>query len=239
MTVHALVADPPRPGLALSTLVSAGVLETDAAATLAGAMLQDAAVGAVNSGGELLVNHPTDEQLPANHGADPAPVDELRELLAGVVGDLESVRFEPQVGATRAARIENTVGHLLDEEGVTSVAVLDGRAPTLDRTGLDGAAMKLRRSEVVVAPAPGGRVAYLGLTERLDLADLELPFELTAIVDRAIGSGYDVDFLPVHPRVDDEAGLETLTGLVAARRTARRRVPERTAAVLDSLGFLY
>lgn len=238
MTVHALVADPPRPGLALSPLVSAGVLEADVAATLAGAMLQDAALGAVNSGGELLVNHPTDEQLPAKHRTDTTPVDELRELLADVVGDLESVRFEPQVGETRAARIENTVGHLLDEEGVTSAAVLDGRAPTLDRTELDSAAMKLRRSEVVVAPAPGGRVAYLGLTERLDLADLELPFELTAIVGRAVEAGHDVDFLPMHPRVDDEAGLETLTDLVAARRTAGRRVPERTAAVLDTLGYL-
>lgn len=237
MTVHALVADPPRPGLALSPLVSAGVLETEAAATLAGAMLQDAAVGAARSGGELLVNHPTDEQLPETHRLDQEPAEELRELLGDVLGDLESVRFEPQVGETRAARIENTVGHLLDEEGATSVAVLDGRAPTLDRTELDSAAMKLRRSEAVVAPAPGGRVAYLGLTEPLELGDLAHPFELTAVIDRAVEAGLDVDFLPMQPWVENEASLETLTDLVAARRTAGRRVPERTAAVLGTLGL--
>lgn len=235
MTVHALVADPPRPGLALPGLVSTGKLGSEAAASLAGAMLQDVAIGAANSGGELLVNHPMDEQLSPKYRRDMAPVDELRELIAGVLADPEAVRFEPQVGESRAARIENTVGHLLEEEGATSVAVLDGRAPTLDRTALDSAAMKLRRSEVVVAPAPGNRVAYLGLTEPLELADLAVPFELTAIADRAVEVGYEVDYLPMHPRVDDEAGLQTLTDLVAARRVARRRVPERTATVLETL----
>lgn len=221
--------------MALPELVSAGVLGSDAAATLAGAMVRDAAIGAAHSGGELLVNYSTDEQLPAELRTEVEPVDELRELLDGALADLGPVRFEPQVGETRATRIENSIDHLLVQEGVDSVAVLDGRAPTLDRPTLDSAAMKLRRSEVVVGPAPGGRVAYLGLTEPVDLGDLELPFALTTVVERAVGNGHDVDFLPMHPRVTDVTDLSTLIAHVEARRTAGRRVPKQTAAALGSI----
>lgn len=238
MTVHALVADPPRPGLALPALVEdGGLLAPDQAATLAAAMIRDAAVGVANSGGEFLVNHPTEAQLPAAARTGPEPAEELRELLDGAVDDPDAVRFEPQVGATRPERIEHTVGHLLEEAGADSVALLDGRAPTLDHTALDSAAMKLRRSAVVVGPAPAGQVTYLGLTEPVDFGNLSLPFSLTAVVDLAIEAGHDVDFLPMHPRVDDAAGLATLVSVIQARRAAGRRVPAHTAAAIDSLGL--
>lgn len=235
MTVHALVVDPARPGLALPEIVGdEGPLTPEEGSTLAAAMIRDAAVGAASSGGDLLVNYPTSDQLPADARTGTEPVDELRELLGGALGDLDAVRFEPQVGASRLERIENTVAHLLDEEDADSVAVLDGRAPTLDRTALDSAAMKLRRSEVVVAPAPGGRVAYVGLSEPFEFADSGT---LPAVVDRAVAAGHDVDFLPMHPRVDDTSGLATVVALVRARRAAGRRVPEYTAAAIESLGL--
>lgn len=235
MTVHALVADPPRPGLALPELAGAGgVLTPDEAAPLSAAMIRDAAAGAANSGGDLLVNHPTADQLPAEARTGTETVDELSALIEDAVPDPEAVRFEPQVGGSRPERIENTVRHLLEEEDADSVAVLDGRAPTLDHTALDSAAMKLRRSEVVVGPAPGGRVAYLGLTEPLELGDI---WSLASVVDRAVDAGYGVDFLPIHPRVDDEAGLATVVAQIRARRAAGRRVPEHTAAAIESLGL--
>lgn len=238
MTVHALVVDPPRPGLALPELVGDDrSLAPDQTATLASAMIRDAAVAAANSGGDLLVNHPTEEQLPVEARTGTEPVEELRELLGEALGDLAGIRFEPQVGGTRFERAENTVAHLLDGDGVDSAAVLDGRTPTLDRTVLDGAAMKLRRSEVVVAPAPGGRVAYLGLAEPLEFAGPWTLPALPTVVDRAVEAGYDVDFLPMHPRVDDQFGLATVVSLVRARRAAGRRVPEYTAAAIDELGL--
>lgn len=246
MTVHALVVDPPRPGLALPALVSSDEaddsgqgLGASGAAALAEAMIQDAAVGAENSGGDLLVNHPTESQLPEAHRTGTDPATELRVLFDEALSDPDAVRFEPQVGSSFDARVGNTVTHLLREEDADSVAVLDGRAPTLDRTVLDSAAMKLRRSEAVLAPAPApaGGVAYLGLTEPIDFADAWSPPALGTLVDRALDAGHDVDFLPMHPRVDDPSGLASLVGVVEARRVAGRRVPEHTAAAIASLGI--
>ncbi|MDZ7702657.1 MAG: DUF2064 domain-containing protein [Halobacteriales archaeon] len=235
MTVHALVADPPRPGLALPALVEAGALDAEDAATLAGAMLRDAAVAATDSGGDLLVNHPTADQLPAEHRGGLAPAEALRSLVGDAVDDSGEVRFEPQVGDDPVERVGNTLTHLLESEEAASVALLDGRAPTLDRTALDSAAMKLRRHEAVVGPAPDGRVTYLGLTEPLDLDGLAYPFSLEALVDRAVEAGHSVEFLPVHPRVERAADLATLEPLVAARRAAGRRVPPHTAAALEAV----
>jgi glycosyltransferase A (GT-A) superfamily protein (DUF2064 family) len=238
MTVHALVVDPPRPGLALPELASrVPGLGNDGAATLAGAMVQDAAVAAADSGGDLLVNHPTASQLPeaSRTGADPAS--ELRELLNEALDSLDDVRFEPQVGGSFEARVGNTVTHLLRAEDAASVAVLDGRAPTLDHPALDSAAMKLRRSEVVVGPAPGGRVAYLGLTGPIDFAGAWQPPALETLVDRAVDAGHAVDFLPMHPAVDGSEGLASVVPVVAARRAAGRRVPEHTAAAIDELAL--
>lgn len=238
MTVHALVVDPPRAGLALPDLLAdaAGLAPTDAA-SLAGAMIRDAAVAAHDSGGDLLVNHPTASQLPEAARADPDPAAELRELLADAVGNLESVRFEPQVGDTFAARVGNTLTHLLREEDAETVAVLDGRAPTLDHTALDSAAMKLRRSQAVVGPAPGGGVTYLGLSDPLDFTDAWQPPALETLVDRAVDAGHAVDFLPMHPTVDGPRGLASVVSLISARRAAGRRIPEHTAAAIEALGL--
>lgn len=231
LTIHALLVDPPRPGLALPELVEAGLLEDDAAATLAGAMVRDAAVAVAESGGDLLVNYP-----PANRAGVDAEA-ELRDLLEGTLPDPDDVRFEVQVGDSFAARAGNAVTHLLREEEADSVAVIDGRSPTLSRTALDSAAMKLRRSDAVVGPAPDGRVAYLALSEPLDFESAWTPPELRTLVERALDAGHEVDFLPMHPRVDGPGGLISLVALVEARRAAGRLVPPHTAAAIESLNL--
>lgn len=237
MTVHALVVEPPRLGRALPGLVEDGPLDGEAAATLAAAAIRDAAAAAVASGGDLLVNYPDADRLPADGTGDASPADALRDLVGEAVDDLDAVRFEVQVGGDLAARAGNATTHLLEREGIDSVAVLDGLAPTLDRTALDEAAMKLRRSEVVLGPAPGGRVAYAGFTAPVDFEAAWTPPEVVTLAERGRDAGHDVDFLPVHPRLDDPDGLATVVALVEARRRAGRRVPAHTARAIEDLGL--
>lgn len=235
MTLHVLAVDPPRPGLALPELTTDGGLGAEAVVRLAEALIQDAAVAAADSGGELLVYHPTDDQLPAAHRTETAPVDELRALLETALPAGDDVRFEPQGGSSAGARVTNAATHLLQEEDEASVAVLDGRAPTLDRAALDSAGMKLRRSEAVIGPAPNGRATYLGLTEPMDLEGAWGPPQLNPLVERAVEAEYGIDFLPMHPRVDGPAGLASVVALIEAWRAAGRRYPSHTAAAIDDL----
>ena len=251
MTLHCLVVDPPRPGLSLPGLVD-GPLDPESAATLYAASIKDAMAAAARSGGELLVNYPPAEQLPAEHRTDTSPEAELRSLAADAVEGVEEVRFEVQVGSTFAARAGNAATHLLSEEGEDSVAVMSGTAPTLGRTALDGAAMKLRRHEVVVGPGTGGRVAYLGLSELVDFEGAYEPpsaeasaadggagrtTEVEDLVELGLAAGHEIAFLPVHPVIEDEAGLATLVAEVRARLRAGRNVPAHTAAAVEQLGL--
>ncbi|MFB6361792.1 MAG: DUF2064 domain-containing protein [Halobacteriales archaeon] len=232
MTVHVLFAEPPRVGRTLPGLVEAGQLDAEEAKALAEAMVKDTAAAVAASGGDLLINYPPEVE---GGGSDADPETELQALIEDVYSDPESVRYEPQVGASATARIENACRHLLEEEDTASVAILDGRAPILDRTDLDGASMKLRRSEMVVGPAPNGRVSYLGLSEPVELEGLNWPFHLGPLVERAAAEGLDIDFLELHPWVGDREGLQTVISLIGARRSADRRVPEHTAVAIESL----
>ncbi|HKJ58686.1 MAG TPA: hypothetical protein VKA37_05620, partial [Halobacteriales archaeon] len=227
MTLHCLVVDPPRPGLSLPGLVD-GPLDPGSAAALYAASIKDTMAAAARSGGELLVNYPAAEQLPAEHRTDTSPEAELRSLSADAVDDVGDVRFEVQVGSTFAARAGNAATHLLAEESEDSVAVLSGTAPSLGRTALDGAAMKLRRHEVVVGPGTGGRAAYLGLSDPIDFEGAYEPpgggdgraSEVEDLARRGVDAGYEVAFLPVHPVIEDEVGLATLVAEIRARLRA-------------------
>lgn len=235
MTVHALLVGSPGTGPALAGLVDDD--PTEATARLEAAALRDAAAAVAASGGELLVNHPDEDRLaPAGDDAR-TPREELRGLLEDVVPAIDDVRFEVQVGDSFEARAAHVVTHLLEQEGVDSVAVLDGRAPTLDRTALDQAAMKLRRSEVVLGPAAGGRVAYAGFASPVDLAETWSPPEVATLASRGVAAGHDVDFLPVQPHLDDPTGPATLVSVLTARRAAGRRVPAHTATAVEELGL--
>lgn len=234
MTIHALLADPPRPAIALPELVGPGLLSEREAADLAAAMIRDTMRSVTRSGGELLVNYRDSEDLPPGD-ADGSATSALRELAAAAVPDPDAVRYEVQVGSSFAARGGNTATHLLEEEDANSVAILRPSSPTLSRSTLDSAAMKLRRNEVVIGPAPGGRVAYLGLTEPIDFEGLYKPPAVTTIARRAADAGFSVDFLPMHLVVETASDLASLQALLSARRVAGRSVPEATVSTLDEL----
>lgn len=236
MTVHALLVDPPRDGLVLPSLAETAPLTESEAAGLYAAMVKDAMRAVSASGGDLLVNYRPNDLLPEEHrGRDVEAV--MREHAESALDDVDEVRFEVQVGSSFEARAGNSATHLLREEDVASVAILDGKSPTLSRPSLDSAAMKLRRHGAVLGPAPAGRVSYLGLTDPIDFEGAFTPPELPTLAAHAGDAGLDVDFLPMHPAVETGDDLLTLLAVLDARRSAGRAVPESTAAFLDEVGL--
>lgn len=254
MTTVAVLADPPRPGLVHERLVETTPLTAAEAADLYAAGFRDVCRAAATSGGDLLVNYRADEDLPdgvggrdeagnagdgdsdgdSDSGGDSeaelrAALEPVRELDAG------DVRFEVQVGGTFAGRAGNTATHLLENEGVTSVAIATPSAVLLTRQRIDEAAMKLRRREAVLGPAPGGRVYYAGLRETVDFEDAYAPPALETLTGRAVDAGLDVDYVATAPVLETAADLADLVTLVRARRAAGRNLPVHTAEVLASL----
>lgn len=233
MTTHALLAAPPVEGFVLEEV---DALADDQAATLYAAMVMDTMRNVDGTGGELLVNYPPARDFP-DDALGQSPEEALRDLAGDALDDLSEVRFEVQVGESFAERVDNTATHLLEEEDAESVAILDGRAPTLLRTALDSAAMKLRRNEVVLAPAAGGRVAYVGLKEPIDFERGFEPPEAVSLAKIAAENGLSIDFLPMHPLAEGEAELATLISSIQAHRAADRFAPQYTAAAIDELGL--
>lgn len=237
MTTLAVLADPPREGLVLPRLAGTSPLSPAEATDLYAAMLKDTFRAVARSGGELLVNYRPDELLPEEFRTDERPEAEVRALAADALDDLDDVRFEKQVGSTFDARAGNTATHLLDGEDVASVAVIEGDTPFLARKDIDSAAMKLRSSEVVLGPAEGGRVYFLGLTDALDFDGAYTPPELETLAHRGADAGHAIDFLPTLTKVETGRDLVSLVTTTNARKTAGRIVPEFTATFLDDLGL--
>ncbi|MEM4780385.1 MAG: hypothetical protein QXG03_02300 [Halalkalicoccus sp.] len=234
MTTVAVFADPPRPGLVLPELAETSPLSPEDAADCYEAMLADACLAVERSGGELLVNYRSAGTLPDEHaGGDPKS--EIRALLDGVLD--EPPRMEVQVGSTHAARVGNTIVHLLDVEDVASAAALTPAAPLLFRTHIDSAAMKLRNSPVVLGPATDGRVAYAGFTEPIDFDGAYAPPAIETLAWRAGDAGLETDFLPMLPIVETGSDLATVVSLIRARRVAERIVPPRTTEWIEERGL--
>ena len=220
MTTVAVLCDPPRPGLVLTDLVDASPLSPEAAADLYAALLRDSVRAVAGSGGELLVNYRPSEALPGK--GDPEA--ELREVVANVV-DPEEVRFERQVGESFAGRAGNTAAHLLEDEGVASVAIVRPEAAFLARSHIDGSAMKLRSTDAVLGPAPGGRVYFAAFGEPVDFADCYAPPAFETLVDRTLDAGLGVEFLETTPYLETPADLADVLVSVRARRKAEALVP--------------
>ena len=237
MTTIAVLADPPREGLVATELAATTPLSEAEAAEWYTAVLKDILVAIDRSGGDLLVNYRPDDLLPDDHVTDTASEAAVRAVAASALDDLDDVRFEPQVGSTVAARAGNTVTHLLREEGVVSAAVIEPTNPFLTRTLIDNAAMKLRRSEVVLGASTRGRVYYAGFTEPIDFADAFAEPPLETLTTRGRDAEFDVDFLPVQPVVETGEDLLDALPLLNARVDAERPVPIHTATVAADLGL--
>ncbi|RLM57350.1 DUF2064 domain-containing protein [Halobellus sp. Atlit-31R] len=238
MTVVVVLADPPRPGLALPRLAETSPLSNAEAAELSEAMLRDTLRAVERSGGELLVNYRPDDQLPDEYvDPDESAEDALGAIAGDVLDDPEAARFEKQVGSTFSARAGNTATHLLREEGVQSVAVVRGDAPFLLRSTIDSAAMKLRTNEVVLGPSTNGRVYVAGFTAPIDFEGAFAAPELETLVDSANDADRDVGFLEMQPTVRTGPDLATLVSSVRARWQAGRVVPEHTAEFVVDAGL--
>lgn len=230
--------DPPRDGLVLPALAEETPLTAADATALYRAAVADVMRAAAESGGDLLVNFRDDETLPEEFSdAETDPEAAVRALAADALGDLEDVRFERQVGSTRAARVGNTVSYLLNQEGATSVGVLEPAAPLVWRTEIDGAAMTLRRHEIVLGPAPGGRVYFAGFSEPIDFTNAYEAPELATLARRGEATGLSLGFAPMLPTIDAEVGLASAVAGLEARRVAGRPGGEATAAVIEELGL--
>ena len=233
MTVIAVLADPPRAGLALPRLADTSPLTEREAADLYAAMVKDTVRAAERSGGEVLVNYRPDDLIDEQFHGDRSAEAEVRALAKGALESFEDARFETQVGSTVSARAGNTLTHLLEREAVQSAAVVDGLAPTLTRKEIDSAAMKLRRNEVVLGPSQRGRVFFTGFTDTIDFEDAYEAPELETLTRRAADAGHEVDYLPQMTTVETGEDLLTLVSLFESRMTAGRVVPEHTATLLS------
>ncbi|ELY43452.1 hypothetical protein [Natronorubrum sulfidifaciens] len=239
--------DPPRAGLVLSSLVEQTPLTDAEAVRLYEAAVSDVCWAVDASGGELLVNYRDETTLPETF-ADGDAKAEIRTLVADALGDLEApdddgphsddgVRFERQVGSSHSARIGNTVTHLLEREDASSVGVLEPTAALVGRTQIDGAAMSIRRHDVVLGPTVDGRVYFAGFSEPIDFTDVYAGPELPTLATRADEAGLGTGFAPMLPTIATPAGLRSTLGLLEARRTAGTPGAAATAAVVDDLGL--
>lgn len=232
MTTVTVFADPPVEGFVLQD-IAGGLLTESEAAALYEAMLVDVCRAVESSGGELLVNYRPPEQVP--DAVDPETA--VREPLDEALDSPGDARYEVQVGSTFAARVGNTVTHLLEREDVATVAAVEPTAALLSRQLVDSAAMKLRTSDVVLGPAGDGRVYYAGFGEPIDFENAYATPTVETLGERAADAGLGVDFLPSTPVVETRADLRSAVPLLRARNRAERAVPPRTTAFADDHGL--
>jgi hypothetical protein len=224
---------PPRDGLVLSSLVERTPVTDAEAAVLYEAAVVDTLRAVAASGGDLLVNYRDAETLPDSVNGDPEA--KIRELADAALESLEGVRFERQVGSTRSARVGNTVTHLLEREDAGAVGVLDPTAPIVTRTEIDGAAMSLRRHDVVLGPSSGGRTYFASFTEAIDFTGVDVPPELATLAERADGADLGIGFAPMLPTIATEPGLCATIASIRARAVGNRPGAPATAAVVNDL----
>ncbi|WP_435078362.1 hypothetical protein [Halococcus sp. AFM35] len=228
MTTVAVLCDAPNEGV-LADLVATTPLAESETPNLYAAMCADVFRAVEASASDLLVNY-----RPSASGDTEG---ELRALADAALENPNAVRYEEQVGSTFAGRVGNTVTHLLESEEESSAMAIEPTAPFLTRGDIDGLAMKLRRSDVVLGPASQGRVYAAGFASTVDFADAYTPPAIETLTARANDAGLDVDYGPMAPVVETGTDLAGALALVRARRRAGRDVPHHTAECLDELGL--
>jgi len=238
MTTVAVLADPPRDGLVLTDLAASSPLSSAEAADLYAAMLTDVCRAVEASGGELLVNYRSEDDVPDEFSSDQDAEAEIRAAVRPALDDPDAARFEVQVGSTFSGRVGNTVTHLLEEEDVKTAAVVEPSAVFLSRQTIDNAAMKLRRNEVVIGPGESGRVYYAGFSDPIDFEDAYTAPAIETLTNRAVDAGLEADFLPTQPVLETDRDLVTVLSYLRARERAGHPKPERTAAAVSDLGLV-
>lgn len=232
MTTVAVLCDPPRPGAVLQSLVAPALLTDEEAAALYAAMTKDVVSAVATSGAGLLVNYrdPGTDGTNRDDDAVSAAESEVRSVVEEAI-DLEDdrVRFEVQVGETFSGRAGNTATHLLSTEAAGSVAITRPEAAFLRRPEIDGTAMKLRSTDAVVGPAPGGRVYFAAFGEPIDFADAYAPPSFETVTDRCLDAGLDVEFLETKPYLESPADLADAITHVRTVRKAGGLVPPHLA----------
>lgn len=232
MTTVAVLAEPPEEGAILQALVEEDVLTETQATSLYRAMIGDVCESVQSSGAELLVNYRPADHLPVDVADSEG---EVRAVLEDALNDTGEIRYEVQVGSTFAARVGNTITHLLEREEVRTAAAVTPAAVFLGRQHVDSAAMKLRRSDVVLGPATNGRVYYAGFTTPIDFEDAYETPAVQTLVERAEEADLGADFLPMLPTLETADDLQTVLPLFRARARAGLQVSHRTAAVLEEI----
>lgn len=236
MTVVVVLAAPPRSGLVFSRVAETTPLSASAASDLYAAALADTLRTAEAAGGDLLVNYRDRDTLPPEHHGETEPA-AVRAVASEALRDVTAARFEPQVGSTPAARVGNTVTHLLREEGADSVVVLRPVAPLLQRPDVDTGTMRLRSNETVLGTTTDGAVYYAGFTEPVAFEDAFQPPAVETLTERARDADHDVAFLSSQPAVDSAAGLRSFVPTLRARVHAEQAVPAETATFVHEHGL--
>lgn len=237
MTTLVVPAAPPRAGLVCASLPESTPLSGEEAADLYAAALQDTLRAAEKSGGDLLVNVRSEETIPEEFHTDTDPEAEVRAVAGEALADVTAVRFEPQVGSTRDARVGNTVTHLLREEGADSVAVIRPIAPLVRRSTIDSGVMKLRSEETVLGPTATGGVYFTGFTDTIQFGEAFTDPAVETLTDRSVDADNGVDFLPTQTTIDSATGLAGLIPILRGRVTAERVAPTETATFVHEAGL--
>lgn len=231
MTTVVVLADPPVEQCVPALLPSGLDAGTDS--ELYGALLADLCTAVQHGEADLLINHPPEEEVPA--GVD--PVESIRQRITESVPEPDEVRYERQVGESDAARVGNSLTHLLETEDEPTVAVAAPTALFLRREHIGNAAMQLRSHEVVLGPAPGGRIYFAGFREPIDFADAFAQPAVQTLTERSRRADHSISFLPMTPVFESQDDFETVISLLRARERAGRLVPAETVTLVEQWGL--
>lgn len=226
MTTIVVLADPPVEGCHPRLLPDSFPAEKQR--DLYRAVLADVCGVVQHGGADLLVNYPDPETVP--EGVDPEG--SLRDLLDSALPEPDEARYEVQVGESYAGRVGNAVTHLLDSEGELTAGVAEPTALFLRREHVGSMAMQLRSNDVVLGPAPDGRISLAAFGEPIDFTDAFAYPAVETLTERATAADLDVSFLPMTPVLDGPEDLPTVLSLLRARIRAGSLVPRRTAELV-------
>lgn len=231
MPIVVVRVDAPIPGNVLPRLVEGTPLTETETADLYRSALRDVSEAVAGSGADLLVTYRERD------GVDEDVETLVKEAVTPALETPDAVRFEVEVGSSPAARIGNTVTHLLESEGASSAAVLDPTAVLAARPRIDQASMQLRRNDLVLGPAANGEVFYAGFGEPIDFGRIDSRPDLEGLVNRANDEDLAITTVEMAPTLRTPAQLQSALPILRARREAGDPIPVRTVARLEELGL--